>query len=384
MMTFSIKKISVLCACLMMLACNGEKKPVAHESDDTQKNPALAYVTPEMASRIKTVVVALDVFSREENIPARIEVDGSKVERIGSSVTGRVVSLNAIVGELVGPGQVLAHISSPELTQAQLNYLRAFSQQSLADRAAERARQLVAADVIGAAELQRRESEASVARAETHAAADQLRLLGFSAGGLARLRQEGTIDSSTPVTSTLRGVILERNVSKGQVVQPSDKMFVVADLSSVWVTGGVSEQAAQNLEKGQMVTVDVPALDEHILTGRVVFISDTVDPATRTVIVRTELNNPDKRLKPEMLATLKVRLKPQERMIVPVDAVVRENDRDHVFVKTGEREFKLTPVELGPAVGDKRPVNQGLRVGDVVVAQGAFHLNNERKRAELE
>jgi len=116
-----------------------------------------------------------------------------------------------------------------------------------------------------------------------------------------------------------------------------------------------------------------------------VFISDTVSPETRTLTVRTQVDNRDRQLKPQMLATLRLVGPAVKQPTVPVAAVVRENDRDHVYVRTADNTYRFMPVDLGPAtVEGQRPVLKGLSVGTPVVIDGAFHLHNERKRAELQ
>ena len=288
------------------------------------------------------------------------------------------------MGHRVTAGQVLAQLSSPELTQAQLNYLRAHAATSLAERAVDRARQLIQADVIGSAELQRRESELSIARAEWRAATDQLRLLGLSDAAIERLREKGQLSSVTNIMATRSGVVVERKVSTGQVAQPGDPLFTVADLSRVWVVGALPEQAAASVQLDQQVDIEVPALGSRHFNGKVVFVSDTIHPETRTLTVRTQVDNPKGTLKPQMLATLRITGQPVQQLAVPEAAVVRENDRDHVYVQTAPGQFKLTPVTLGNSSRGLRAVQQGLNEGAQVVVEGAFHLNNERKRAELE
>jgi cobalt-zinc-cadmium efflux system membrane fusion protein len=117
----------------------------------------------------------------------------------------------------------------------------------------------------------------------------------------------------------------------------------------------------------------------------VVFVSDTVSPDTRTVTIRTQVDNRDRQLKPQMLATLRLVGPAVRQPAVPVAAVVRESDRDHVYVKESDSAYRLVPVELGPATQDGlRPVIKGLTAGTPIVVEGAFHMNNERKRSELE
>jgi cobalt-zinc-cadmium efflux system membrane fusion protein len=372
----------ILCGVLVLSACDRAKAPAAPAAVRT--DASVVRVTPEMARNFKVASLAIETLDSSQEITGRIEANDQWVTRIGASVTGRVTEVLVDVGHRVSAGQVLAQLSSPELTQAQLNYLRAHAATSLAERAVDRARQLIQADVIGSAELQRRESELSIARAEWRAATDQLRLLGLSDAAIERLREKGQLSSVTNIMATRSGVVVERKVSTGQVAQPGDPLFTVADLSRVWVVGALPEQAAASVQLDQQVDIEVPALGSRHFNGKVVFVSDTIHPETRTLTVRTQVDNPKGTLKPQMLATLRITGQPMQQLAVPEAAVVRENDRDHVYVQTAPGQFKLTPVTLGNSSRGLRAVQQGLSEGAQVVVEGAFHLNNERKRAELE
>lgn len=347
-------------------------------------DPNLVTVNAEMARNFKVQPLAVQTLDTVQEITGRIEANDLLVTRIGASVTGRVTDVLAEVGTRVQAGQVLARVTSPELTNAQLSFLRANSATSLAERAVERARQLIQADVIGSAELQRREAELSIARAELRAAADQLRLLGLAEPMIERLRDSGQLASFAGINATRAGVVIERKVSQGQVAQPGDPLFTIADLSNVWVVGALPEQAAGSVQVGQQVEVEVPALAQRKFTGKVVFVSDTIQPDTRTVTVRTQVDNANRELKPLMLATLRITGQTLQQLAVPEGAVVRENDRDHVFVQVSPGQFRLTPVELGSVSRGQRPLLKGPVEGTPLVVEGSFHLNNERKRAELE
>ncbi len=385
--------MAVVCVAALLVAC--KKSPeVARTATATQPAPAaqatpvadpmVVRLSPEMAQRIQVGQPRDMEVSDALNVAGRVDVDEHRLERIGSNVTGRVVDVLVHTGDSVSPGKPLARISSPELTNAQLSYLRAASAATLAEKAVERARLLLNADVIGSAEQQRREAEFQVAKAELNAAADQLKMLGMHQGSIIQLRNAGDIQTAVPVTAQRGGVVIERKVNVGQVVQPADQMFALADLSSVWIVGGVPEQAARMVAVNQQVDVVVPAINKT-LAGRIVYVSDTVSPDTRTVTVRTEVNNTDRGLKPAMLATLRIKGLSARMLTVPSAAVVRENDRDHVFVMQTNGVFQLTPVQLGPEVtGEVRPVLRGLVAEQRIAIDGAFHLNNERKRAELE
>ncbi|WP_218243084.1 efflux RND transporter periplasmic adaptor subunit [Comamonas fluminis] len=375
---------------LTLTACGNDEKAAAPVAVQAQPelDPMEVVVSAEMAGNFKIAPVAQAELASVQEIAGRIEANERKVTRIGAVVTGRVTDVLAEAGDRVKPGQVLARVASPELTSAQLAYMRASATATLAERSAERARQLIAADVIGSAELQRRESEVQIARAELRAAGDQLKLMGLSGDAMTRLRGQGNVAPSAAIAASSAGIVIERQVSQGQVAQPGDPLFTVADLSNVWVVGALPEQMARSVKVGQDVQVDVPALgltvEEAPITGKIIYVGDTVSTETRTVAIRTQVDNKDLALKPQMLASMKIQGALEKVLAIPALAVVRENDKDHVYVKKAENHYRLTPVELGANSGGQRPVIKGLSEGAQIVVEGAFHLNNERKRAELE
>lgn len=371
----------VLIAAAVLAGCNKEEnKAVAAPAAD----PALVAPGPELLAQLKLAEVSRQPVAETLRVAGNIEFDEQRLARIGATITGRVTDIDAWVGQEVRQGAVLARLNSSELSSQQLAYLKARAQLELNKRNAERAKALFEADVIGAAELQRRDSEYHIAQAETRAAADQLQLLGVSAAAIERLGRQGAINSVTPVVATLSGVVVERKLAQGQVVQPADTLFVVADLSRLWAVAQVPEQQVSQVKAGQAVSIEVPALGNEKLVGKLIHVGQTINPETRTVLVRTELDNRDGRLKPAMLAAMLIEAKPVERLVVPASAVVRENDEDHVFVAAGDGTFRLVKVKLGPAQDGRRVVQSGLKGEEKLVVDGAFHLNNERNRKEME
>ena len=380
---------SIFAASLLTLtlsSCSADKKPAATGAAPavTAADPNLVTPPPAVVARITIAPLANHPIADVLRVAEQVDFDEQRIARIGSTVTGRVVEVRQHLGNPVKAGDVLAVLNSAELGQAQLAYLKARSQAALEQRNVERAKLLLSADVIGTAELQRRENALEMAQAEHRAAADQLKVLGMSTAGLKHIAQTGNIDSIKPVTTTTAGIVVERNVTQGQVVAPSDPMFTVADLSRLWVVAEVPEQQATGAKVGQDVAIEIPALGGEQVAGRLIYISDTVNPQTRTVLVRTAVENKQRRLKPAMLATMLIATEAVPRLTVPAGAVVRENNQDYVFVQIKPGQFKLTEVRLAPEVNGLRPVISGVKLGDPVVIDGAFHLNNERNRQALE
>ena len=343
-------------------------------------------ITPDanLQQQLQVAEIQTMPISDTLRVAGHIDFDENALARIGASVTGRITQIHASLGQEVHKGDLLAQLNSSELTNLQLSYLKARSQMELNKRNVERAQALFKADVIGAAELQRRETEYDIAAAETRAARDQLRVLGVSPSAIDKLGASGTIDSVSGVNASLHGIVVERNIAPGQVVQPSDVLFVVANLARVWAVAQVPEQQISQVKMGQAVKIEVPALANEKLLGKLIYVGQTVNPETRTVLVRTELDNRDGRLKPAMLASMLIEASPMQRLVVPSSAAVRENDEDHVFVAQDGGSYKLVKVKLGAENNGQRVVLEGLKTGDKIVVQGAFHLNNERNRKEME
>lgn len=366
----------------VLTACSKpEEKPVELPRVD----PMLVEAGESLVASLRVEEVQTTPVSPIFRVAGRIDFDERRISRISTTVPGRVTDLKVILGQNVSNGTVLATLTSANLGEAQLAYLKANSQVQLTRRSVERAKALYAADVIGSAELQRRENELEVAEAEKRGAADQLKLLGLRDGTLSSIEASGNISSVKPVLSTQAGTVVERNVALGQVVQPSDSLFVVADLSMVRVIAEVPEQEARGVEIGQSVNIDIPALGVRRV-AKLNYVSPIVNPDTRTILVRTDLDNRDGSLKPAMLATVEVAAMADDRIALLPSAIVRENNTDHVFVEVGPGKYRLKPVVLGHIArgldGEEvRPVLEGVQAGERVVIDGAFHLNNQRKGA---
>lgn len=359
----------------------------AKASDAAQagsSDPMSVDASGDIGKRLSIGPLLVKTFAETIRISGKLDVNQYRSSRIGAPITGRLVQVDALFGQQVTQGQVLAEISSPELGQAQLMFLRANSQQQLLTRAVERAELLLAADVIGSAELQRRQSEQTVAIAEKRAAGDQLKALGLTARRIATLEKTGQIQATAPITSPLNGTVIERRVAQGQIVNPADVLFIVSDLSTLWALAEVPEQDAKFVKTGQRVEVEIPALDNSRTAGKVAYVADVVSPETRTVRVGVVLENGERKLKPSMLITMLIEGRTSEQQVVPATAVVRENDRDHIFVAHSGNRFRLVPVDLGLERDGVRPLLKPLTDKTTIVIDGAFHLNNVRAQRAIE
>src|SRR5574343_766962 len=203
-----MKKALILALTVFTLvACKESAQP---ESGRAAADPALVEPAPELRAQLRLGQVERSLISETLRVAGQIDFDEQHLARIGATVTGRVTQIDALLGQEVKKGDVLARLNSSELSSQQLSYLKARAQLELNRRNVERARALFDADVISAAELQRRESEYQISRAEARAAADQLLLLGVTQQAIERLGTQGAVNSVTPVGASIAGVVVER------------------------------------------------------------------------------------------------------------------------------------------------------------------------------
>lgn len=383
-MNNTISKLTFIALLTSLLLITGCKKSQPSSATQTAQDPNLVMANESLLAQIKISEVSQSDVSDILRVAGQIDFDEQALTRIGASVTGRVTQINAQLGNEVKKGDTLALINSSELSNSQLAYLKARSEKEFHRRTVQRAKTLFEADVISAAELQRRESEYEVASAQTRAAQDQLRVLGVNLKAMEELATTGSIDSVASVMATIKGVVVERKVTTGQVVQPADVLFTVADLSRVWAVAQVPEQQVAQVKVGQSVRIEVPALQNEQLLGKLIYVGQTVNPETRTVLVRTELDNTSGRLKPSMLASMLIESTPKKQLVIPTSAVVREQDADYVFVQEKSGVFRLKPVRLTSEHNGQRVVLDGLSQGVKIVSDGAFHLNNHRNLKDME
>ena len=349
----------------------------------TAVDPLKVNVTPDLAQYLKVGSPLTEEVTVQQRVAARVETDASRVARIGSPVEGRITQVLVYEGQKVHEGQVLAMLHSNALSDTQFAFIKAFSQARLAEQSAERARQLVRSDVIGKAELQKREAEVLQNATEVASLRQQLRGLGMSEDAIQKLETTSKLNSEYPLIASISGTVIERKVTIGQVVQPADLAFQIADLSNLWFVAEIPEEQSGSLAIGKTVIATIPAQPGESVTGKLTFVSPVVNPETRTVQARMNLPNPDGVFKPDMLASMMFENQPEKGLTIPSTAVVREDNNDQIFVQTAPNEFRLREVELGAEVADRRVVVSGVTANDTIVLDGAFHLNNKRRQDQI-
>jgi cobalt-zinc-cadmium efflux system membrane fusion protein len=356
-----------------------------HVSKHSAGEARLVRLQPDevIRSGVTVETVGRTAFRTYRTFPGVVRPNEHALANITTLVRGRVVEVHADLGQMVKANQLLAVLQSGDLGLAQSAYLKARARRHVAEQAYQRAQYLYKEKVIGQAEAQRREGEMISIRAETQEAREGLRLLGMDDKEIRILERTQTIRSQVPIVAPFAGRVIARDLTKGEVVETTHKLFSVADLSTVWVVGNVSEKDISYVQRAatvpnQPVDVFVAAYPDEVFQGTVSYVGDVLDTATRTMQVRLILENPTGHLKPEMFATIRVSSEPASGvLVIPEAAIQHDRDRIFVFVQKESGVFEARTIKLGEKNGAFAEVLEGVEEGEAVVKEGAFTLKSE-------
>jgi cobalt-zinc-cadmium efflux system membrane fusion protein len=356
---------------LSLLACqpetNAPKKPVValpkNEVILNQNSPKRAY--------IKEAVVELVRRPLMDPVTGTLTYDEARTARVSSPIAGRVIGTIAALGSAIHTGDPLVELDSPELGQAQADYAGALADLNLADRASQRMQELYANGIAPRKDQEQAQDNLTRARSEAERARLKLANLGV---------RNGRTDNRFVLHSPVSGVITERNINPGMEVRSElvDPLFMISDLSSLWVQMSVFEKDLGLIHVGAKVLVHVPAYPSEIFTATISYISQVVEEKTRTVKVRCILPNADNRLLPAMYAAIEVQSEPNDKaVVVPLTALFTEDESDWLFVAIGDGHYQKRPVKVGLRLKDRAVVLEGLTSGERLVIDGALLLRTE-------
>jgi cobalt-zinc-cadmium efflux system membrane fusion protein len=364
---------------------HGKEEGTEEKGHDEHGAEGLVELTPEQVATAKIVSVTAERRPVSSEVVATAEIvppdDG--IARIGGKAAGRISKLAAGVGDQVRKGQVIAMIDSPELGRAKADYLAAAAGARVGRETADREKALFDKRISSERDYRLAEAEATKARAEKEAAEARLHTLGLSEGQVARLSADQHSSSTVSVSTPIAGVVVERPVTLGQMIEPQDTVAVIMDLRSVWMQVDVYERDLSQLTIGQQVAARVGAWREREFTGEIHSIGAIVDRRSRTVKVRVVIANADGALKPGMFAQVTLagsQGEPRDGLFVPASAVQRDGDAWLVFVPVSDHEFQVREVETGVTTADWIEVTRGLVAGERVVTVGTFQLKSEARR----
>ncbi|HKD68880.1 MAG TPA: efflux RND transporter periplasmic adaptor subunit [Candidatus Binataceae bacterium] len=331
----------------------------------------------EAEHQIKVVTIGKKPLGALISATAMIEPDPRNVARVTPRIRARVVRLIADPGQRVKPGQPLAILSSVELGQAKAEYLKARSLSDIAHQHMTREQSLYQRKVASMKDALEARAAYDTAFAQYQAARETLSLL-IPPAEVARVgwSTAGRSLSDFALTSPIAGTLVRRDLIVGQMVTGDAEVITVMNLDRVWVLANVFEHDLAGLTVGDAAQIKVEAWPDRSFEGVVSYLSDTVDPATRTVQARIDVPNPGHRLKPGMFASAEIQTDANARQVLaaPTSAIYDVNGAKAVFVQTKPHVFSLRPVQVGAAGHERVEILSGVSSGEQVVIHGGLLL----------
>lgn len=354
-----------------------------HEGEE----PGVVTLPPEKqkSSGIEVRKVALEDAAVPLSATAVIEMNMDRSAKISPRVTGKAVRIIASQGDRVKTGQTLAYLDSVELDQTWADYLKAQGKVELAGTNLQREETLFEKKVSPEKDVLKAKQELGEAEADLNLAKERFRLLGVNVSQFEATRGNGS-HPLIPVTTPVGGVVIEKTVTQGEMVNSEKALFTVADLSTLWVVIDIYEKDISRLRRGTGVKVSVAAFPEKTFKGKISYISDVVDEKTRTEKARVTIDNSSGLLKPGMFATVLTEATSggTERLIaVPEEAILIDGTKRKVFIQIAPDKFRMREIEAGRTLGGRLEVVSGLKEGEMVAVKGAFILKSELKKGEL-
>jgi cobalt-zinc-cadmium efflux system membrane fusion protein len=362
-------------------------------SSQSRKNPQRYTPSPSEWASLTIEPVTVRAFRAEHVTEGKIAVDEDHSTPIFSPYAGRVTKLLAKPGDQVVQGQPLFVIEAADTVGAQNDFVAATtalnksrSQVDLAQIQDKRARDLFEGKAVPLKDYQ--QSQATLLQAQNdlrtaetalEAARNRLRILGLSEDAITAFQEKGRINPETTIYAPLAGTVVQRKIGPGQYISAgaADPVFVIGDLSSVWLTGFVRETEAAAVQVGQEMTFTALALPGRVLTGKINYVATALDPATRRLLVRATLDNSNGLLKPEMFTTVTIYAPGDQPTIgVPKTALIYEGDQVRVWIAHEEdKTIELRQIKTGMTNGNLVEVHGNLKAGERIVTKGSLFID---------
>ena len=365
-----------------------------HSDVSSQSRKGLQRYTPSQAewASLSIEPVTKRTFRAETATEGKVAVDEDRSTPVFSPYAGRVMKLLVRPGDRVTQGEPLFVIEAADTVQAQNDLIAAMtglnkarSALDLAQIQHRRAKDLFEGKAVPLKDYQ--QAEATLIQAQNdlrsgetalEAARNKLRILGFSADAISTFQEKGRINPETTIFSPITGTVVQRKIGPGQYVNSgaSDPVFVIGDLSTVWLTAFVRETDASNVSVGQEIAFNVLALQGRPLTARINYVAAAIDPATRRLMVRATIDNKDGLLKPEMFANVTIYSGSDHVAIgVPKQALIYEGDQVRVWVAHEDKSIELRRIKPGLINGDLVEVEGNLKPGEQIVTKGSLFID---------
>ncbi len=354
------------------------KGQLKEQAEPAKPEPAEEAPTVEIPSEkqqligVKTAVVAVKSLQKTIRTVGRIEYDERRLATINTKFEGWIEKLHVdYTGKFVKKGDPLAEVYSPELVATQQEFLNVLrwkkSEVGLLMRPAEAGSQK-----SGVEKMFQKDSEAIV-----EAAKQRLRLWDITEDQIRKIEESGKPIRTLTLYSPVVGYVIQKMALQGMRVMPGEKLFDIADLSSVWIISDIYEYELPLIKVGETAKISLSYFPGKEFSSKIDYVYPTLAGETRTAKVRFTIPNPGGQLKPQMFTNVEVKIDLGRKLAIPDDAVIDTGTRQIVYVDKGEGYFEPREVMLGMRAGGFREVLMGLKAGEKVASSATFLIDSE-------
>jgi cobalt-zinc-cadmium efflux system membrane fusion protein len=418
--------LSATAGCLILTGCDQESAKPADQPTTQNKQPDMVQLPPtaEKALSLETGRAENRTLDMTVKTTGEVLANANLMTHVTAPVTGRVTEVLVRIGDRVTEGDALLKVRSNDIEQSEADLLQNESQVRAdlkrdlmqIDSDTETARSQIKLSESNYKRMQGLLDEKIAARADWEAARTQfekdkialdalirkreqtlilskermnvscepikqkLRILGLDDTSIARVLKTREVQAEVPVPSPESGLVSERLVNVGELIDPSKPLFTIGNFDSVWIKADVYEKDVSKVKAGQPITLEVDSFPGEQFQGKLDYVADSISPDTRTLNVRAEVANPTLKLKPKMFARMNILVGEQNILSIPKTAIQDAGYSKVVYVPLGSGRFHEQKVDLGSEVGDFVQVLAGLNPGDPVVTKGSFELRSQAVR----
>jgi len=368
-----------------LIGCTENKE--GHTDEHNNEHSDIITLSRESISQIKleTVAVSLQPFSGFLTIPAEVITDQDNEAQIGSLIQGRVHKVFVKVGDYVKNGQLLMTVEGLDVGEIKADYLKAKANYEYAKANYERQKKLFDEKIGSQKSLLESQSEYEKAAAEYKAEDRKIHSVGLSDEDVANGKDGDEHTAGTlPIKSMINGVVVERNVVIGQLVDATTTAFKIINTATVWVDGQIYEKDLDKIKQNTKALFTASTNQDIKFEGKIIYVGQTVNDKTRTILIRCEFVNPGNKLKPQMYGELKIPMGSKANTIlVPEQSVIKEAGQNYLFVQTSDSTFERRDIVTGSTADNLIEVKEGIKEGEKIVSNGVFYLKSELKKDEL-
>ncbi len=357
------------------------------DEDDGQEESSVVKLSKDVqkASGIEIEEAVLEPLIAPIEATAVIELNANRVAKLSARTSGRLVRIAASQGDVVKKGQALAWFDSPELGQALAEYAKAKGRTGFARKNLQREETLFEKKISPEKDVMKARQDLAEAEADFTFAQEKFHLLGIDIAQFEK-KHEGDQHPLIAVSSPIRGSVIERTATQGEVVSPDKTLFTVADLSKLWVIIDIYEKDLRRVLTGTAVQVTTTAYPDKSFRGVISYIDDVMDEKSRLIKARVVVENSNRLLKPGMFAAVTINVRgalTEKAIMIPEEAVFLDGSKNYVFIQTAPEKFEMREITVGRTLGKRLEIIRGLKKGEFVAVKGAFILKSELKKGEI-